>query len=276
MTPVVEAQAVTVRAGAATLLASVDVAVGGGECIAIVGPNGAGKSTLLRCLSGDASPHSGTVTLKGRPLAGFTPAALARHRAVLSQSVAVAFPFTVDEIVRMGAGSGHGRAIDGIVEAALAEVDLAHARQRVITAMSGGEQHRAHLARVLVQLACGERDHGPGLLLLDEPTASLDLRHQIDFVAMAHRRAATGTAVVAVLHDLNLAATFADRIVVLDRGSVAGNGAVAATLTDDMLAKVFAIHLAREGPRAAGMPFVLPQMMVPPPPVNPHHANRHA
>ena len=258
---VVAAKAVSVRAGQAVLLAGVDFAVTAGERVAIVGPNGAGKSTLLRTLSGELKPHAGRVLMKGRAVADYTPQTLARHRAVLSQSVGVAFPFTVDEIVRMGANNAHGRAVDAIVAAALAEVDLAHARERVITTMSGGEQHRAHLARVLAQLACGEAQHGPGLLLLDEPTASLDLRHQIDFIAIAGRRAARGTAVVAILHDLNLAAAFADRIVVLNHGRVAADGSIDATLTADMLAGVFGVHLAMDEPTAAGLPFVLPQRM---------------
>jgi iron complex transport system ATP-binding protein len=252
-----------VRAGAARLLDHVSLAVHGGQTVAIVGPNGAGKSTLLRALSGELVPHEGAVRLKGRPVAAYAPNALARHRAVLSQSITVAFPFTVDEVVRMGANDRRGPKIDALVEAALAEVDLATARQRIITTLSGGEQHRAHLARVFVQLACGEAEHGPGLLLLDEPTASLDLRHQIDLVSSGRRRAARGTAVIAVLHDLNLAATFADRIIVLHRGTVAADGSVAATLTDDLLRGVFEVDLAVGRAPAAGTPFVLPQMMSP-------------
>ena len=119
---------------------------------------------------------------RAAPLASYAPRDLALHRAVLSQSTHVAFPFTVGEVVRMGAGDRHGRAIDDLAERALADVDLAAFGDRIITTLSGGEQQRAHFARVLVQLACGEAAHGPGLLLLDEPTASLDLRHQLDML----------------------------------------------------------------------------------------------
>jgi iron complex transport system ATP-binding protein len=250
---VVEARGVTVRAGGATLVDGVDVAVEAGERVAIVGPNGAGKSTLLRALAGEIVPRTGVVLFKGRAIANYRPHVLARHRAVLAQTITVAFPFTVEEIVRMGA-TGVG---DALLEMTLADVDLTHARSRIITTMSGGEQQRAHLARVLVQLACGEAEHGPGLLLLDEPTASLDLRHQMDFLAATRRRAEAGTAIVAVMHDLNLAAAFADRIVVLDGGAVAGDGTVATTLDADLLSRVFGVRLTA-GTTADAVPFVLP------------------
>ncbi|MDQ2080038.1 heme ABC transporter ATP-binding protein [Xanthobacteraceae bacterium Astr-EGSB] len=265
---IVQAKAVTVKAGAATLLDRVDFSVEVGERVAIVGPNGAGKSTLLRVLSGEITPHAGVVSLKGVGVGAYRPQTLALHRAVLSQSVNVAFPFTVDEIVRMGAGGARGSGLDGLVEAALMEVDLLHARARVITTMSGGEQHRAHIARVLVQLACGESEHGPGLLLLDEPTASLDLRHQIDFIALTARRAERGTAVVAVMHDLNLAAAFADRILVINRGRVAADGSVTAVVTPDMLSRVFDVRMST-GVAPSPLPAVLPQaMMARPAPVH--------
>ncbi len=132
-------------------------------------------------------------------------------------------------------------------------------RHRELPTLSGGEQQRAHFARVLVQLACGEADHGPGVLLLDEPTSSLDLRYQINLVETAKRRARSGTAVVAVLHDLNLAVRFADRIVVLRKGAVAADGSPAETITDRMIADVFEVEtsIGSEG----GQPYVLLQRM---------------
>jgi iron complex transport system ATP-binding protein len=142
-----------------------------------------------------------------------------------------------------------------------AGIGLATLRDRIITTLSGGEQHRAHLARVLVQLSCGEREHGPGLLLLDEPTANLDLRHQVDFIGLTRLRARCGTAVVAVLHDLNLAAAFADRIIVLHGGAVVADGPARAAITTDMLGRVFDVCAAPDEAPADGMPFVLPQMM---------------
>jgi iron complex transport system ATP-binding protein len=261
MTPVLAATSVTVSIGAKTLLDAVSLALAPGEVVALVGPNGAGKSTLLRVLSRDLAPRRGAVHLKGRGLASYHPRELALHRAVLSQNVGVTFPFTVAEIVQMGAGDRSGRHIDDLVEAALAEVDLSDFHDRVITTLSGGEQQRTHFARVLVQIACGEAAHGPGVLLLDEPTASLDLRHQLDIARSTRRRADRGVAAVVILHDLNLATLFAERIVVLDRGGVARDGAAGDTITDDMLGQVFGIAAGVGRVPAPGVPFVLPQAM---------------
>jgi iron complex transport system ATP-binding protein len=258
LAPALAAAEITVSIGAKTLLDGVSLSLAAGEIAALVGPNGAGKSTLLRVLSGDLVPRTGIVSLKGRALASYAPRALAAHRAVLSQSISVTFPFTVAEIVRMGAGERRGRQVDELVDAALAEVDLNDFHARVIATLSGGEQQRAHLARVLVQLACGEAANGPGILLLDEPTAALDLRHQLDVIAAAGTRAARGTTVVAILHDLNLAALLARRIVVLDRGRVDADGPPEATITNAVLQRVFGVAHAVGAVPAGGMPFILP------------------
>ena len=258
MTAVITARSITVRIGGRTLLDDVSLSLAAGEIVALVGPNGAGKSTLLRVLSGDLAAGAGSVRLKGRALASYGARALAGHRAVLAQSVSVAFPFTVAEIVRMGAGDRHGRQVDDLVEAALNQVDLDDFHDRVITTLSGGEQQRAQFARVLVQLACGEAAHGPGVLLLDEPTASLDLRHQLDVIDAAKTCAARGVTVVAILHDLNLAVSLAGRIVVLDRGRIDGDDLPGAIITDAMLDRVFGVAAAVAIAPSGGAPFVLP------------------
>jgi iron complex transport system ATP-binding protein len=264
VTPALEAADVSVRIGRKTLLDRVSLAITPGDTVALVGPNGAGKSTLLRVLSGELRPTSGGVTIKGRPIPSYRPRDLALHRAVLSQSISVAFPFTVAEVVHMGAGDRRGSLMDNLVADALAAVDLAAFADRTITTMSGGEQQRAHIARVLVQLACGEAVHGPGVLLLDEPTASLDLRHQLDLVAAVRRCTARGVTVIAILHDLNLAALFAKRVVVLRSGTIAGDGTPQDTITDAMLASVFQVAHATGRVPPAGVPFVLPHAMTRP------------
>jgi iron complex transport system ATP-binding protein len=172
----------------------------------------------------------------------------------------VAFPFTVTEVVRMGGGGRRGRGVDALVEHALADVELDGFQDRIIGTLSGGEQQRVHLARVLVQLACCEAQCGPGVLMLDEPTANLDLRHQLDIVATTRRCAARGVAVIAILHDLNLAAIAADRLVVLDRGRVAADGPPRDTITEAMLDRVFGVTGAVCDAPPAGMPLVLPHV----------------
>jgi iron complex transport system ATP-binding protein len=263
MTAIVEARAISIRLGRRTIVDGLSLAIAPGETVALVGPNGAGKTTLLRALSGDLRPRSGGAYLKGRALASYTPRELAEHRAVLSQGIGVAFPFTVAEIVHMGAGDRAGRRVEQFVEAALAEVDLAGFHDRIVTTLSGGEQQRAHFARVLVQLACGEAAHGPGVLLLDEPTSSLDLKHQIDLLMLARRRADRGFTVIAILHDLNLATLFGDRIVVLKDGRIDRDGPPAATVTSDMVERVFDIGIAVGRPPPAGVPYILPQALAP-------------
>ncbi|MDB5656723.1 MAG: Hemin import ATP-binding protein HmuV [Tardiphaga sp.] len=260
MSAVLEVAGVSVAIGAATLLDRIDWRIKPGEMVAIVGPNGAGKSTLLRLLSADLRPTRGAVKLGGRDLHSYTPSHLALRRAMLSQHVSVSFPFTVEEIVRMGRGSQSMALSPTLVDAAIDEVDLHDFRHRELPTLSGGEQQRAHLARVLVQLACGEAVHGPGVLLLDEPTSSLDLKHQIALVEIARRRAHAGTAVVAVLHDLNLAVRFAHRIVVMHHGRVAADGIPVDTITGSMLHEVFGIDVVVERTRD-GTPFLLPQTM---------------
>lgn len=262
MTAMLEAQGLSMVVGGATLIDAIDLRIGAGETVAIVGPNGAGKSTLLRMLSGDLRPTRGRILLKQQEIDGYPPALLAQHRAMLSQHVGVTFPFTVEEIVGMGAGDRSRASAQPLVDAALGEVGLDRFRHRQLPTLSGGEQQRAHFARVLVQLACGEARHGPGLLLLDEPTSSLDMRHQIDLVETARRRAGNGTAVIAVLHDLNLAMRFADRIVLLHRGRLAIDGGRSEAITADTIRKIFEVDVTIDH-TDGGVPFLLPQTMRP-------------
>ena len=263
MTTILDAASITVRAGAKTLLDGISLSFDAGETVALVGPNGAGKSTLLRVLAGELKPRSGAVSLLGKNLASYSPGTLALHRAVLSQRVNIAFPFTVAEVVRMGAGQKRDPYCEDLVEAALVEVDLTALADRAVPTLSGGEQQRAHFARVLVQLACGLEANGAGILLLDEPTAGLDLRHQLAMLESVRRRSRRGALVVAVLHDLNLAAILADRIVVLHRGRIDCHGRPDETITDRMLGRVFEIDTTVGKTPDSTTPFVLPQAMRP-------------
>lgn len=257
---VLTASGISLTIGQATLLNHVDLTVNSGEMVAIVGPNGAGKSTLLRLLSADLRASRGAITLKDRDLHAWSPAELAMRRAMLSQHVSVSFPFTVEEVVQMGRGNLPLASAQSLVDAAIDEVGLGDFRHRELPTLSGGEQQRAHFARILVQLACGEAAHGPGILLLDEPTSSLDLRHQIELVEISRQRARNGTAVIAVLHDLNLAVRFADRIIVMRNGAVAAEGTPSETITSDVIRRVFDIDVA-VARTDDGAPYLLPQMM---------------
>ncbi len=261
MSPVLEAASIAVRLGMNTLLDDVNLSFDRGRTVSLVGPNGAGKSTLLRVLAGELKPQSGNVRLLGRELTSYTPHRLALHRAVLSQRINIAFPFTVTDVVRMGVDHRRDAKLELLVEAALAEVDLTEFAGRVITTLSGGEQQRAHFARVLVQLDWGQDQGGAGILLLDEPTAGLDLRHQLAMLNSIKRRAERGALVITVLHDLNLAALVAEHAVVLDRGRIACNGRPEEIITAAMIERVFGIKTTVSQAPTSGKPFVLAHAM---------------
>ncbi|WBB61475.1 heme ABC transporter ATP-binding protein [Streptomyces sp. WMMC500] len=229
------ARGLVVRLGGRAVLHGVDLTARAGRVAALVGPNGAGKSTLLAALAGDLAPAAGQVLLGGRDVAGWTPAELALRRSVLPQSASLAFPFPVGEVVRMGRAPWSGTpaedADDEAVAWALAVTETAEFAGRPFAELSGGERARVALARVLAQRA--------GLLLLDEPTAALDLRHQELVLRLARERAAAGDAVVVVLHDLGLAAAYADEVTVLDGGRVAASGPPAVVFDAALLSEVY-------------------------------------
>jgi iron complex transport system ATP-binding protein len=239
------------------ILDRVDLDVEPGKVTALIGPNGAGKSTLLKVMAGGRRASAGHVMLHGRAVSAWPPAALAGLRSVLSQSVSVAFAFRVDEVVRLGLPAGIGKARgDALVARALDRVGLAGFAARDCMTLSGGEQQRVHLARALVQLAAAPDDGRPRYLLLDEPTAGLDLAHQLLVVEVAREHAAAGGGVLAVLHDLNLAALAADRIVALDRGRIVADGSPETVITDRLLAETYRVGL-RVNATPDGV-FVLP------------------
>ncbi|PSL36534.1 iron complex transport system ATP-binding protein [Labedella gwakjiensis] len=235
MTAIIEARGLHVRFGAREILTAIDLAVGPGELVALVGPNGAGKSTLLHALSGDAAPTDGAVHLDGRPLGAYRPVDLARRRSVLTQSNEVSFPFSAREVVEMGRAPWRGRPEenedDAHIERAVEDAEIAPLLDRTITELSGGERARVAFARVRAQ-ACP-------LILLDEPTASLDIRHQERVLARLHRHADEGGAVVVVLHDLDLAAAYAGRVVVLEAGRIRADGPPREALSSDLLSEVY-------------------------------------
>ncbi|MFI6582451.1 heme ABC transporter ATP-binding protein [Embleya sp. NPDC050493] len=217
------------------LVDGVSLTVRHGEIVAVLGPNGAGKSTLLGLLTGDLTPHHGSVRIADRALSDYSQRELALRRGVLPQSVTLSFPFTVDEVVRMGraphAGLPSEESEDTIVARVLAETDVAHLADRAYPSLSGGERARVALARVLAQ--------GAPVLFLDEPTAALDLKHTEDVLRLARDRARRGDAVVIVLHDLNLAAAYADRIALLAQGRLVACGPPEQVCTAPVLSELY-------------------------------------
>lgn len=211
-----------------------DVAVRAGELLALVGPNGAGKSTLLSVLAADLPPTSGAVRIHGRPASAWSAPELALRRSVLPQSASLSFPFTVEEVVRMGRApwsSARPEDDDAAVAEAMAATEVTGFAARPFSALSGGERARVALARVLAQRA--------PLLMLDEPTAALDLRHQELVLRLCRERALAGDAVVVVLHDLGLAAAYATRVAVLRAGGVAADGPPDEVFSERLLSEVY-------------------------------------
>lgn len=216
----------------------------------IIGPNGAGKSTLIKVLARHLRPQTGTVEYDGVDIANASDLDLAKRRAVLSQAVEVAFPLLVSEVVMMGRYphfGGRPGPVDRRVANEMMELfQVTEFAGRNYQTLSGGERQRVNFARVLAQLwRNGESEANPGTryLFLDEPLTFLDIKHQIDFMKQVRAFTAQPDIVtVGVVHDLNLAARFADQIVVIDDGRIVGKGTPDAVLTPGLIKDVFGIE----------------------------------
>jgi iron complex transport system ATP-binding protein len=279
------ADRVVVHIGSAQLLREASLELRAGELLAVVGPNGAGKSTLLRALAGDRPVDGGEVRLDGRPLAAWSLPARARRRAVMGHEEELAFPWRAREVVMLGRLPHHMGSPDdhdhAVVARLLADVDATDLAERTYPTLSGGERQRVQIARVLAQLWPDDLDpgtpwagpetaragagsgHAPieraaAWLLLDEPTANLDLRHQALALRLLRRRAALGAGVLVVLHDLNLAAAHADRIAVVQGGRVVADGPPAEVLRPDLLASVFGLPMLVVPDARLPHPLVVP------------------
>lgn len=232
-------EAVAVVKGGRSVVADANFSAAAGEFIGLVGPNGAGKSTLLRTLCGLEKPASGRVLLDGTDIATIAPRNLARRRAYLPQHRELAWNRSVEAVVSLGrfaygSSSRVSEADAAAVARALAATDIAAFRNRDAHTLSGGEAARMHLARALAAET--------PILLADEPTASLDPRHQLAIMNILSARAAAGALVVAALHDLDLAARACTRIVVMNDGRIVADGAPAEALAADRLRSVFGVE----------------------------------
>jgi iron complex transport system ATP-binding protein len=248
----IRAEGVGVSFDAHPILDGVSIDIVAGELLALVGPNGAGKSTLLSVLSGDVTPSTGSVRIDGRDIRSIRHIELARLRSVLTQENQVSFPFTVAEVVEMGRSPWARTADRSDDETAIAEAiratDVAHLAARRYTSLSGGEKARVSLARVLAQ--------GTPTVFLDEPTAALDLRHQEEVMATAAVLARAGRAVVVVVHDLSLAAAYADRVALIASGRLETVGTPAEVFTAERVERVYGLPV--EVREQNGRPVILP------------------
>ncbi len=233
MIPALAARGVSYTIGSAAIVEDISLQVEEGEIVAIVGPNGAGKSTLLQLLAGELEPTSGRIELRGKALAKLSAHEIALERAVMPQHTTLQFAFTVEAVVAMGRHPHQTpTAVDvDVVSQAMRDADIAHLAARKYTTLSGGERQRVTFARILAQQA--------PLLLLDEPTSSLDLHHQEHLMTLAQAAVGRGGTVVTVLHDLNLAAAYADQIVLLDHGRLVAAGTPAHVYTTAPLDRIF-------------------------------------
>jgi iron complex transport system ATP-binding protein len=240
------------------LLDTIDIDVQPGRITTVLGPNGAGKTTLLRVLAGELPPDTGSVSLGGRLIGEWTPRQRARHLAVLPQHSLLNFPFTASEVVMLGrtphdSGLVHDREI---VTQALTAVDGDYLAERIYTQLSGGEKQRVHLARVLAQI-WAPLPEGERYLLLDEPTSSFDLAHQQLTLEIVRHLAYQGVGVLMVLHDINLAARCAHRMILMQCGRVVAAGAPAEVLQRDTIARVFQVEATIGVHPVSGTPLVI-------------------
>lgn len=248
-------EGVAIRLGPRPVLAGADLTVAPGEIVGLLGRNGAGKTTLLRVAAGLAEPDAGVVRLEGRPLAAWGRRERARAVALVPQETHFPFPFTVAEVVLMGRAPHLGwmgfearHDLDAARDA-MTQLGIEALAERSVLSLSGGERQLAVVARALAQ--------EPRLLLLDEPTAFLDLRHRLDVLGRVRAFAAAGGSALVVSHDLGLAARACDRLALLAEGRILAVGAPAEVLVPPLLRAAFAIE-ARVGPGPDGAPVVVP------------------
>ncbi|MFB0996216.1 MAG: heme ABC transporter ATP-binding protein [Porticoccaceae bacterium] len=229
------------------LLSDMSLEIVPGEVLALVGPNGAGKSTLLSVLAGDLNPVQGSIFYNKRNIAQLDVQERAHYRSVMSQALPMVFDFSVKDIVEMGwlhngqhFYSDHFKsAVQQIVD----QCNISSLINRRFNTLSGGEQKRVHFARALLQLWKYEDSLEAKYLMLDEPLANLDIRHELSLLAVIRKAAASGIGVLIILHDLNLAAKFADKVAMLNQGRIVGLGVPEDVLTTQLLTSVYDVPI---------------------------------
>jgi iron complex transport system ATP-binding protein len=256
----IRASNISVRLSGKQVLHGISFEAPAGQLTAIVGPNGCGKTTTMRAIAGETH-YEGNVSINGHDIARLKPWELALKRAVLPQATVISFPFTVREIVRMGlavGGADRPDEVERIARDALEAVDLAGFSGRFYQELSGGEQQRVQLARALCQIWDPLENGEPAFLLLDEPVSSLDIRHQLTIMKLARDFCSRGGGVVAIMHDLNLTAMFADQMVMMRSGRVEAAGSPKDVMTDEVMESVFGCPMRVNTTPSGTVPFVLP------------------
>lgn len=247
---------ISFRAGKRNILKQLSFEANAGEFLVILGNNGAGKSTLLKTICGEVVQQQGNILLHEQDITHYSPAELARKRVVLRQHTAVNLPFRVKEIVLMGRYPyftyRETPADHAIVESAMQQTGISHLADQNYLTLSGGEQQRVHLARIIAQ-ATGVHQK---CILLDEPVNSLDVAHQHHTLAMCKAFAEQGNCVIAVLHDLNLAAMYADTVLLMKAGEVLGHGAPHKIFTDQLITETFGFPAQVRPHAVSGCPVV--------------------
>lgn len=241
------------------LLQDISVSLDAGTVLALAGPNGAGKSTLLQLMAGDIAPDSGELRLRGQHIHEWPAGKRAQCLAVLPQMSLLNFPYTVEEVVLLGRiphDSGVQKDRE-VLEQVLQMTDTQGLRNRLYTQLSGGEKQRTQLARIFAQISGGDSLEGK-LLLLDEPSSALDLAHQQQVLSAVRQLARRGCAVVLVIHDLNLAASIADLMLVLDRGRQAALGKPEDIFTRELFQQVFNVEVTVSHHPQRHFPMIIP------------------
>ncbi|MEM6602343.1 MAG: ATP-binding cassette domain-containing protein, partial [Verrucomicrobiota bacterium] len=238
------------------ILAGVDVELQAGQILAVIGPNGAGKSTLFKLLSGEHEPARGEVLLHGKQLDTYLKQDLAQIRVAMNQQFLIPFPLRVCEVAMMGRAPFFGwkeapRDCQ-VVDQALERIDMSEFRDRDYTSLSGGEKQRTQLARALAQLEGTDGKLENKLLLLDEPSSALDLRHSHDVLKICREVADRGAAVLLIIHDINMALAHADEVLVLSDGRPRACGKVEEVLTESLVEEVFGVASRHLQPKGSG------------------------
>ena len=252
------AENVTVCADQRELVSGVDLDIQAGELVCVIGPNGAGKSTLLRAICGESSLAQGQVRFKGESIAKLSSRERASQLAVLPQHNPLNFAFTGLELVALSRNphaTGLARDQEICMEA-MAALDVTHLASRLYPTLSGGEQQRLQLARVMAQIWCAE-DVGERLLLLDEPATSLDIAHQYEMMKAVRTFASSGVAVVMTVHDLALASGYSDRILALKQGHCMAYGDAESVLTAENMHNLYGYGVTVVPHPVTGKPLVL-------------------